>query len=96
MSFEVEELTLRLPGKAVRINRASVISAFDKAGFGEFMGPSARFYIALEKELKSAVSVYRELTGMVDVPTDEISIEKIADIFRVLGFTVLDRRERRE
>jgi hypothetical protein len=91
--ISVRELTVSWNGKDYRINQENVIKAFDRAKYGDFTGPHARYFLEIEGELKTVESVFALI---VPVPVEEIGGEKaarMASFFEALGFEVLDRDE---
>jgi hypothetical protein len=92
-SILVAEIAVQLNGKTYRINSDRILKAFDTSSSGDTMGPLGRYFMEIDSELKSLVSVFREI---VPVPKDQLcekDATKMAAIFKTLGFTILDRRE---
>lgn len=83
---------LKWEGRTYEVSARTVADAFYKAGFGDFIGPHARYFIGLGGDLKSLELVLREI---VPIPADMLTPEmaKLAgDMFEAMGFEVLDRR----
>jgi len=92
----VLEVALDWNGKTYRITRKAVIKAFDRSGYGDFVGRHARFYLAIDGELKSAEAVFREIVPLEqDDVTPEVA-ELIEGILKALGFEMLDRQAHHE
>ncbi|HDS29865.1 MAG TPA: hypothetical protein ENN67_02350 [Firmicutes bacterium] len=90
-NIDVRELTINWNGKDYRLTRNSIIKAFDSAGYGDFAGPHAKYFIDLDSELKTVESVYSQI---LPISKDEISEEltkRMVAIFQSLGFLILDR-----
>lgn len=92
----VREITVAWNGKDYRLTHKGVVEAFDRVGYGDFVGTHGRFYVALNGELKSAEAVFREIVPMAhDEVTQEVA-ELIEGILSALGFVILDRHAHHE
>jgi hypothetical protein len=91
--IDVGEITVVWQGKPYKLTRDIVLRAFDRSGYGYLSGPHARFFIEIDRDLKSAESVFQEI---VPIPIEALNQQAallIALVCRALGFEVLDSRE---
>lgn len=89
--LSVIEVTIEWDGKTCKVNSTNVLKAFERAGFGDFSGPHARYMLDIDGQLKTAEAVFSEI---MPIEREEVSVEtlrQIADLFESLGFDVLDR-----
>ena len=91
-NFTVDELVVNLEGQAYNIDRGSVVDAFFRAPLGDFAGKHQRFFMKIEHDMKSTIAVFSEMVPIERESVDERSAERIAGIFRTLGFEILDSR----
>ena len=90
----VGEICLNWQGKQYRLTHESVMKAFDRAPIGDIVGPHARYYLEMDGDMKSVESVFREIVPILKESVSPKQAILIAEIFRSLGFPVLDRREK--
>lgn len=93
--FLVREIPVLWNGKLFKLTADSVLKAFERSDSGDPVGPKARFYLEMNGEIKSVLSVVKCMIPVKDEELTDESVEKFAKMFEVLGFSVLDRRDYR-
>ena len=92
----VRELVLEWGNNRYKLTADIVAKAFDKADYGDLLGPHARYFVDCGGDLKPLEEVFRQI---VPIPKDRMPpevAETVSDILRSLGFSVLDRRRHHE
>jgi len=84
-------MVLEYEGVKYRITYESVLVAFQNSTVGHVSGPLSRYYIRVDDDFKSMVSVLEQIIPIKnDALTPEMS-DRASELFRALGFEVLDR-----
>ena len=94
--LDVTEFIVVWDKKKYRINANAVLKAFGKSGYKNLMGPNARYFLAIDGDLKPVEAVLRSI---VPIAEDEINprlIDTISEALRALGFEILDRHKHHE
>ena len=93
VGLAIDGVSVCLDGKKYRLTREHVLKAFERAHAGDVMGPYARYVLEVGEDLKTVESVFRELVPVSKDRLGQAELELIAEVFRTLGFEVLDYRE---
>jgi len=91
--LSVSKIELVWDGKHYAIDKEAVIRAFYEAPLPVLKAPQPRYFLEVDKELKNPVDVWGKIVTVKEGSINEETLSLIVNIFRVLGFEVLDRRE---
>ncbi len=95
-NIRVTEMVLEYDGRTYRITHESALTAFQDSPVGQTSGPGARYYIRVDDDFKSITSVLEQIIPFkTEALTPEI-VDRVSELFRALGFEVLDRHRHHE
>lgn len=92
IGLSVDELKLTVEGKQISVDRDKIIKAFPKAELTDFSGKFHRYYVRIDGDMRSVISVFNVICPVERDLLTESVVHKIATVFRTLGFEVLDSR----
>ena len=93
VTMNVRRIELVWDGKLYSIDRETVVKAFYEAPLPVLKAPQPRYFLEVDKELKNPVDVWGKIVTVKEGSINEEALSLIVNVFRVLGFEVLDRRE---